>query len=97
MSDTKLQIQEAQRTPSKINAKKNPATTRHHIQTSENQRLKEKNQILDFPGGPLGKTPGSPGSIPGRGTRSHMQAATKSSHIATRSPHVATKKSTCRN
>lgn len=37
MSDTKLQIQEAQRPPSMINAKKN-YTYVCHIQTRENQR-----------------------------------------------------------
>ena len=35
---------------------------------------------------------GGPGSIPGRGTRSHVHAATKSPHAATMSPHAATKK-----
>ena len=34
---------------------------------------------------------GSPGSIPGWGTRSRMHATTK------RGPHAATKKSACRN
>ena len=29
---------------------------------------------------------GGPGSIPGRGTRSHMHAATKSSHATTKEP-----------
>ena len=29
---------------------------------------------------------GGPGSIPGQGTRSHMHAATKSSHAATKEP-----------
>ncbi|TEA42643.1 hypothetical protein DBR06_SOUSAS1610145, partial [Sousa chinensis] len=29
---------------------------------------------------------GGPGSIPGRGTRSHMHAATKSSHVVTKKP-----------
>ncbi|TEA23034.1 hypothetical protein DBR06_SOUSAS12510026, partial [Sousa chinensis] len=29
---------------------------------------------------------GGPGSIPGQGTRSHMHAATKSSHVATKDP-----------
>ena len=33
---------------------------------------------------------GGPGSIPARGTRSHMRAATKS-------PHAATKDPACRN
>ena len=32
-----------------------------------------------------------PGSIPGRGTRSRMRAATKSLHATTESPHAATK------
>ena len=44
----------------------------------------------DFPGGPVGKTLcsqcGGPGSIPGQGTRSHIHAATKSSHAATKDP-----------
>ena len=48
-----------------------------------------------FPGGPVGKTLcsqcGGPGSIPGRGTRSHMHATTNSPHAATNSPHAATK------
>ena len=35
--------------------------------------------------------------IPGQGTRSHMRAATKSSHTATRSPHAATKDPACRS
>ena len=52
-------------------------------------------RFRDFPGGPVGKTPRSQCrglcSIPGRGTRSHMHAATKS-------PHSAIKKNpTCRN
>ena len=29
---------------------------------------------------------GGPGSIPGQGTRSHMRAATKSSHATTKEP-----------
>ncbi|TEA34881.1 hypothetical protein DBR06_SOUSAS4310073, partial [Sousa chinensis] len=29
---------------------------------------------------------GGPGSIPGQGTRSHMHAATKSSHATTKEP-----------
>ena len=40
---------------------------------------------------------GGPGSIPGQGTRSHMQAATKSPHATTRNPHAATKEPACRN
>ena len=44
----------------------------------------------DFPGGAVDKTLCSqcrgPGSIPGRGTRSHMHAATKSSHATTKEP-----------
>ena len=40
-----------------------------------------------------GASAGGPGLIPGQGTRSHMHAATKSSHAATkRSPHAATKR-----
>ena len=35
------------------------------------------------------------GSIPGRGTRSHMHAATKSLHAVNKSPHATTKKPTC--
>ena len=42
-----------------------------------------KNEAKDFPGGPVAKTPGSQGSIPGQGTRSHVQA-TKSSHAVTK-------------
>ena len=34
---------------------------------------------------------GGPGLIPVRGTRSHMQAATKSSHAATKILHATTK------
>ena len=30
--------------------------------------------------------PGGPGLIPGQGTRSHMHAATKSSHATTKEP-----------
>ncbi|TEA33386.1 hypothetical protein DBR06_SOUSAS8010267, partial [Sousa chinensis] len=37
------------------------------------------------------------GSIPGRGTRSHMHDATKELHAATKSPHATTKKSACCN
>ena len=40
---------------------------------------------------------GGPGSIPGRGTRSCMHAATKSPHAATKSLHAATKKAACCN
>ena len=40
---------------------------------------------------------GGLGSIPGRGARSLMHAATKSPHATTRSLQAATKKSTCRN
>jgi len=42
-----------------------------------------KKEAKDFPGGPVAKTPGSQGSIPGQETRSHMQA-TKSSHAVTK-------------
>ena len=34
---------------------------------------------------------GVPGSIPGWGARSHINAATKSSHATTKIPHAATK------
>ena len=34
---------------------------------------------------------GGPGSIPGRGTRSHMHAATKSSHATTKTWHSQNK------
>ena len=34
---------------------------------------------------------GGPGSIPARGTRSHMHAANKSSHAGTKSLHATTK------
>ena len=40
---------------------------------------------------------GGPGSIPGQGTRSHMHAATKSSHAQLRSWQAATKEPKCRN
>ena len=44
----------------------------------------------DFPGGTVVKNPPSnawdSGSIPGQGTRSHMHAATKSSHATTKEP-----------
>ncbi|TEA34069.1 hypothetical protein DBR06_SOUSAS2310184, partial [Sousa chinensis] len=40
---------------------------------------------------------GGPGSIPGRGTTSHMHATTKSPHAATKSPPAATKEPTCCN
>ncbi|TEA38635.1 hypothetical protein DBR06_SOUSAS110563, partial [Sousa chinensis] len=40
---------------------------------------------------------GGPGSIPGQGTRSHMHAATKSSHAQLRSPGAATKELACHN
>ena len=42
-----------------------------------------KKEAKDFPGGPVAKTPGSQGLIPGQETRSHMQA-TKSSHAVTK-------------
>ena len=41
--------------------------------------------------------PNAGGLIPGRGTRSRVHAATKSSHAATKSLHAATKKPACRN
>ena len=44
----------------------------------------------DFPGGPVVRlhapNGAGPGSIPGRGTRSHMHATTKSSRAATKDP-----------
>ena len=42
----------------------------------------------DFPGGAVVRTlnAGSPGSIPGQGTRSSMHAATKSSRATTKDP-----------
>ena len=47
-------------------------------------------QYRDFPGGTVVKTPCSQcrglGLIPGQGTRSHMRAATKSSHATTKDP-----------
>ena len=50
--------------------------------------------LWDFPGGPVVRLrvlhSGDLGSIPGQGARSHMHAATSSSH-------AATKKSTCHN
>ena len=49
-----------------------------------------KIKTRDFPGGPVGKTPRFQGrglgSIPTRGTRSHMRAATKSPHATTKDP-----------
>ena len=49
-----------------------------------------KSDLRDFPGGTVVKThapnAGGLGSIPGQGTRSHMHAATKSSHAATKEP-----------
>ena len=45
------------------------------------QKMLIKKGCGDFPGGPVVKTPapnaGGQGSIPGRGTRPHMHAATK--------------------
>ena len=38
-----------------------------------------------------------PGSIPGKVTRPHMHAATKSMHAATKSLHAKTKEPTCCN
>lgn len=47
-SDTKPDIQEAHRTPTKINAKKKHCTQAYHIQTEENQRqIKRKFKILE--------------------------------------------------
>ena len=47
-------------------------------------------RLGDFSGGPVAKlhapNAGGPGLIPGQGTRSHMHAATKSSHAATKDP-----------
>ncbi|TEA41101.1 hypothetical protein DBR06_SOUSAS29010017, partial [Sousa chinensis] len=40
---------------------------------------------------------GGLGSIPGRGTRSHMHATTRSPHATAKSLHAATKKSACCN
>ena len=40
---------------------------------------------------------GGPGSIPGRGTRSHIHATTKSLHAATKKPACRNKDPTCRN
>ena len=37
---------------------------------------------------------GGTGSIPGKGTRSHMHATTKSSHATTKSSHSRTKEPT---
>ena len=50
----------------------------------------QKINFRDFPGGTVVKNPpsnaGDTGSIPGQGTRSHMHAATKSSHATTKEP-----------
>ena len=40
---------------------------------------------------------GGPGSIPGRGTRSHVHAATKSLHAATKDPACQKEDPTCCN
>ena len=40
---------------------------------------------------------GGPGSIPGQGTRSHMHAATKSSHATIKEHTAATKELTSHN
>ena len=49
-----------------------------------------KNPFRDFPGGTVVKNPpsnaGDMGLIPGKGTRSHMHATTKSLHATTKEP-----------
>ena len=59
-------------------------------QTTDIHNSMDENTLRDFPGGAVVKThapnAGGPGSIPGQGTRSHMHAATKSSHATTKEP-----------
>ena len=58
----------------------------------DSQVVTVKLTLEGLPGGAVVKTPlhgpnaGGPGSIPGQGTRSHMRAATKSSHATTKEP-----------